>query len=100
MAISRLLALIRRSSTPVDIRIQRTERTVSPPKSHLPALLLSSNASSKATRNPTRHRLVTHKVNKDLRTVDILTVSTVECRDKVLFVFVLDESVAKEVARN
>lgn len=98
-AIPRLRILIPQPSIPVDARVQRTEWTVPPSESHLSTLLLSSNASSKATRNPTRHRLVTHKVNKDLSAVNVLAVSTVECGNKVLLVLVLDESITKEVPR-
>ena len=99
-AISRLRILIPRPSIPVDARVQRTEWTVPPSKSHLSTLLLSSNASSKATRNPTRHRLVSHKVNKDLSAVNVLAMSAVECGNKVLLVLVLDESITKEVPRH
>ena len=97
--VSILLGISTRMST-VHIGVECTEGTVSPAKPHLPTLLLSSDSTSEAARNPSGNRLVAHEVHHDLRAIDKLPMGAIEGRGEILLMPVLHESVPHRVPRD
>ena len=72
--------------------------TISTSKSHLPALLLPTNTTSKSTRHPTRNRLGTHKVHQDLTAIQHCSMSSIERRGEILLVHKLHKPIASRAA--